>query len=341
MKLVIQIPCHNESEQLPATIADLPRSIPGVDEIEVLVVDDGSTDETSEVAESLGAHYIVRFPKNRGLAAAYMGGLDACLRLGADVVVNTDADNQYRGEDIAALVEPILDGRADITIGDREVDSIAHFSPLKRLFQRWGSSLVRRVSGVSVADSTSGFRAFDRRALYSLFIHNRFSYTLETIIQAGRLGLVIENVPVRVNRPTRPSRLFSSIPNYLLRNGPVIFRSYSMYWPVQTFGYVALGLFLFGAVLGGRFLYYYFNNPDVSSHIQSLQIGVGAMVIAFIVGLMALIGDLIATNRRISEELLYRLRRMDAAMVREFGDRARLGHDGVHRTGAESWRRPR
>jgi glycosyltransferase involved in cell wall biosynthesis len=306
--------------------------LPGIDEIEVLVVDDGSQDGTAALAAEIGVHHVVRFPVNRGLAAAHMAGLDAALRLGADVVVNTDADNQYRGEDIGRLVAPILRGDADIVVGDRQTDTIGHFSPIKRLLQRWGSRVVRRASGTGVRDSTSGFRAMNRRALAVLFVHNKFTYTLETLIQAGNAGLVVRDVAIRTNPKTRESRLFSSIPQYVRRNGTVILRSYSMYWPVQTFG-----LLLVGLGLGGRFLYFYVQNPDVSSHIQSLQVGVGAIVLAFVVGLMALLGDLLATNRRLSEELLERVRRLDAVaatILRERGEPIA----GVHSTGAAPWR---
>ncbi|MCP4697006.1 MAG: glycosyltransferase family 2 protein [Gammaproteobacteria bacterium] len=335
MKLIIQIPCFNEREHLGATFADLPRCIPGIDEIETLVIDDGSTDGTSDLAQQLGVHHIIRFSRNRGLAAAHMAGLDAAMRLGADIVVNTDADNQYRGEDIAKLIEPILAKHADIAVGDRQTDTIEHFSPLKRLLQRWGSHMVRKISRVNVTDATSGFRAISRYALASLFIHNRFTYTLESIIQAGNLGMAVENVKIRTNKKIRESRLFSSIPEYLRRNGAVVFRSYSMYFPIRVFGYVASALFGFGMLLGIRFLYYFFQNPGVSSHIQSLQVGVGAVVMSFVVGLMALLGDLIATNRRLSEEILARVRRMEA-IIAQRTDKNQL--DGIFSTGAQIWR---
>ncbi|MFV8752120.1 glycosyltransferase family 2 protein [Nannocystaceae bacterium ST9] len=337
LRLIIQIPCLDERDHLPATFADLPRRVAGVDAIEVLVIDDGSRDGTSSVAAELGVHHVVRFPRNRGLAAAHMAGLDACLRLGADLVVNTDADNQYKGEDIERLVAPVLAGRADIVVGDRQTDTIAHFSWLKRVLQRWGSALVRRASGTAVVDSTSGFRAMNRKALSTLFVHNDFTYTLETMIQAGKAGLVVENVSITTNAKTRESRLFSSIPEYLRKNGPVIFRAYGMYWPVQTFGFMALILLLIGLGLGGRFVYFYLLDPDVSGHVQSLQVGVGAVVLAFVVGLMALLGDLLAANRRLNEELLVRVRRLDATMAiaqRERGE----GIEGVRSTGAASWR---
>ena len=336
MKLIIQIPCLNEREHLGATVADLPRSVPGVDSIEVLVIDDGSTDGTAQVAEELGVHHIVRFPRNRGLAAAHMAGLDACLRLGADVVVNTDADNQYRGEDIAALVAPIAAGAADIVVGDRQTDEIKHFSWLKRALQRWGSGLVRRASGTEVQDSTSGFRAMNRKAISTLFVHNKFSYTLETMIQAGNAGLVVVNAKIRTNPKTRESRLFASVPQYLRRNGPVIFRSYGMYWPMQTFGYIALGLLAAGLLLGGRFAYYYLADPGTSSHVQSLQVGVGLIVLAFLVALMVLLSDLLAANRRLTEEVLARVRRLDAIMAAN----QRSGGqdlDGIHSTAARPW----
>jgi glycosyltransferase involved in cell wall biosynthesis len=338
-KLIIQIPCLNERDYLPATLADLPRSIPGIAQIEVLVIDDGSTDGTSELAVELGVHHVVRFPRNRGLSAAHSAGLDACLRLGADIVVNTDADNQYKGSDIARLVAPVLEGRADITVGDRQTDTIQHFSWLKRVLQRWGSALVRKASGVSVADSTSGFRAMNRKAVSTLFVHNSFSYTLETMIQAGKSGLAVDNVAIVTNPQTRKSRLFSSIPEYLRRNGPVIVRAYAMYWPLQTFGFMAAMLLLFGLGLGGRFLYFYVQEPDVSGHIQSLQVGVGAVVLAFVVGLMAVLGDLLAANRRLNEELLARIRRLDAELAADKRSRG-VALEGVLSTGAEPWRKP-
>ncbi len=336
VKLIIQIPCLDEREHLPAAFADLPRAIAGIDEIEVLVIDDGSRDDTAQVARDIGVHHLVRFPKNRGLAAAHMAGIDAALRLGADIIVNTDADNQYAGADIARLVRPILDGRADLVVGDRQTDTLAHFSALKRLLQRWGSRVVRRASGTDVADSTSGFRAMNRQAAYHLFVHNRFTYTLETIIQAGEAGLAIENVPVRVNPGTRPSRLFRSMGQYLRRSAPVILRAYNMYWPVQTFAFFAV---LFGAVgvaLGLRFLYYYVQDPDTSGHMQSLMVGVGAVVLAFLIGLVALLSDLIATNRRLAEEILARVRRLDARLAAGAGPEPAV--EGVESTGAPPWR---
>ncbi|HLK38930.1 MAG TPA: glycosyltransferase family 2 protein, partial [Polyangiaceae bacterium] len=278
---MIQIPCLNEREQLEATLRDLPRVLDGVDEIEVLIVDDGSTDGTVEKAVELGVHHVVRFARTRGLAAAFTAGVDAALRVGADVIVNTDADNQYRGRDIARLVEPILQGRADVVVGDRGTDGLPHFSPFKRAMQRWGSRAVRAASATSVADATSGFRAMGRRAAYRMFVHNDFTYTLETIIHGGRSGLVFANVPVETNETQRPSRLFSSMGQYLRRNGPVIARAYGMYRPVQTFLGFALAFLFVGGALVGRFLLYFFRDPSRSGHAQSLVVGAMCVVLSF------------------------------------------------------------
>ncbi|MEZ4385600.1 MAG: glycosyltransferase family 2 protein [Nannocystaceae bacterium] len=339
MKLIIQIPCLNEREHLGPTFADLPRVIPGIDAIEVLVIDDGSTDGTAEVAAALGVHHVLRFPRNRGLAAAYTAGVDAAIRLGADVLVNTDADNQYKGADIPRLVAPILAGEADIAVGDRQTDTIAHFSLLKKMLQRWGSRVVRRASGTAVTDATSGFRALSRRAAATLFVHNRFTYTLETIIQAGEAGLVVANVPIETNPMNRPSRLFKSIAGYVRRNGAVIVRAYATYWPVQTFGVIAVALGGVGALLGARFLYFYASRyPAESGHTESLLVAVGAIVLAFLVALMAVLGDLLAANRRLVEEVLRRERlaegaRADALLAA--GEPARA--PGVRRTDAAPW----
>jgi glycosyltransferase involved in cell wall biosynthesis len=337
VKLIIQIPCLNERQQLPATLADLPRRIEGIDEIEVLIVDDGSSDGTSERAESLGVHHIVRFPRQRGLAAAYTAGVDAALRLGADVIVNTDADNQYRGEDIALLVAPIVAGEADIVIGNRQTDRLEDFSPFKRLLQRWGSGVVRRASATRVRDSTSGFRAISRNAACRLFVHNRFTHTLETIIQAGRTELLIRDVNVRTNPKTRPSRLFSSTPHYLRRSVPVIVRSYAMYSPVKIMAALSALLFLVGFLLVGRFLYSYVQNPNVSRHVQSVVAGVGAVILGFLVGLVAMLSDLLAANRRLLEDLMVRIRRIDARLAqREMPGGQML--EGIRSTGAAPWR---
>jgi glycosyltransferase involved in cell wall biosynthesis len=337
VKLVIQIPCLNECDQLATMLSDLPRSIEGIDEIEVLIIDDGSTDGTSDRAAELGVHHIVRFPRNRGLSAAFLAGIDTALRLGADVIVNTDADNQYKGQDIARLVAPIVQGEADIVVGDRQTDTIQHFSLLKRLLQRWGSGIVRRASGTSVRDATSGFRAHSRRAALGLFVHNRFSYTVETIVQAGRSGLTLNSVAIGTNPKTRESRLFKGMAQYLRRNGPVILRAYGMYQPVQTLAYVALSFMAAGLGLVGRFFYFYLQDPAHSGHTQSLTLGVGCVVLACLTGVVAMVSDLLAANRRLLEELLSRMRRLDAVLARE-AVRRKEPLDGVRSTGAAPWR---
>jgi glycosyltransferase involved in cell wall biosynthesis len=337
LKLVIQIPCLNEREQLADMLADLPRRVRGVDEIEVLIIDDGSTDGTSDRAAELGVHHIVRFTENRGLSAAFLAGLDAALRVGADVSVNTDAVNQYRGEDIEKLVTPILEGRADVVVGDRQTDTIEHFSPLKKALQRWGSGAVRGVSDTNVTDATSGFRAIARKAALRLFVHNRFSYTVETIVQGGRSGMAFTSVPIRTNPKTRESRLFKGMGQYLRRNGPVILRAYAMYRPVQTFAYAALLFFVAGATLVGRFLYFFFRFPQHSGHEQSLTLGVGCIVLACLVAVVAMLSDLLAANRRLLEEVLARLRRLDGQLAAEARRRGEP-LEGIRSTGAPPWR---
>jgi glycosyltransferase involved in cell wall biosynthesis len=312
VKLIIQIPCLNERETLAETIADLPRHIDGVDEIEVLVIDDGSTDGTSERAAELGVHHVLRFPQNRGLARAFTAGIDAALKLGADIIVNTDADNQYRGSDIALLVAPILAGRAELVIGDRQTDQIAHFSPIKKLLQRWGSGVVRQLSATNVSDSPSGFRAINRKAALGLFVHNRFTYTLETVIQAGRAGITVENVKVRTNNKTRESRLFRNIPDYLKKAGGVMFRAYAMYRPVQVFSRIAIVLFLVGAATWARWLYLYWATGSGSGHLQSLLVGTTCVILSFVVGLVAMLAELLAANRRLLEDLLVRVRSIES-----------------------------
>jgi glycosyltransferase involved in cell wall biosynthesis len=313
VKLIIQIPCFNERDHLPQTLADLPRSLPGINVIETLVVDDGSLDGTSEVARAAGVTHIVRFRKNRGLARGFMAGLDAALKLGADVIVNTDADNQYRGEDIARLVAPIVDGKADMVVGAREGDGVAEFSAAKRTLQRFGSWVVRQASGTEIPDTTSGFRAMSREAALRLFVHSEFSYTLETIIQAGMQRLPLEAVAVRTNAKTRPSRLFRSIPHYIRRSGSTILRVWGMYQPLKTFLYLAALLFLPGFVLGARFLYFYVQDPARSGHIQSLILAAILLIVSFQVLCVGLLADFIAANRRLSEDVLARVRRIELA----------------------------
>ena len=247
MKLIIQIPCFDEERTLPGTLADLPRSVEGMDSVEWLVIDDGSTDRTVDVAREHGVDHIVRLTNNRGLAAAFQAGLDASLKLGADVIVNTDADNQYNGGDVGRLVEPIVAGTADMVIGDRQTDTIEHFSPLKKRLQRLGSAVVRRASGTEVPDATSGFRAYNREAALQLQVVSKFTYTLESLIQAGKMLVAVEHVPVRTNEQTRPSRLFPSMWSYVRRNGLSIFRIYALYEPLRVFAAAAALVALVGA----------------------------------------------------------------------------------------------
>ncbi len=334
MKLIIQIPCLNERETLPETIADLPRRLEGVDEIEVLIIDDGSTDGTAERAAELGVQHVLRFPQNRGLARAFTAGIDAGVKLGADIIVNTDADNQYRGSDIALLLAPILAGRAELVIGDRQTDQIAHFSPIKKILQRWGSGLVRQLSATNVADSPSGFRAISRKAALGLFVHNRFTYTLETVIQAGRAGIAVENVKIRTNHKTRESRLFKNIPDYLKKAGGVMFRAYAMYRPVQVFSRIAFVLFLVGALTWSRFLYFFITRGSASGHIQSLLVGTTAVILAFVVGLVAMLAELLAANRRLLEDLLVRMRSLESRT----GDAAGRQIHNVWTTGNPAWK---
>src|SRR6476661_6406568 len=253
MKLIIQIPCLNEESTLPATIADLPRQIDGIDEIELLVVDDGSSDRTVEVARESGVQHVVRLTNNKGLAAGFQAGLDACLKLGADVVVNTDADNQYDARDIPKLVAPIVAGNADMVVGDRQVTTIEHFSPLKKTLQRFGSWVVRQASQTDIPDTTSGFRAYNREAALALQVVSKFTYTLETIIQAGKMTVAVDHVPVRTNEKLRESRLFPSMWTYIRRNGVSIFRIYAMYEPLRVFMTAAILIGLVAAVVWGRF----------------------------------------------------------------------------------------
>ncbi|HEY6475718.1 MAG TPA: glycosyltransferase family 2 protein [Polyangia bacterium] len=311
LKLIIQIPCFNEATTLPGTLADLPRALDGFASVETLIVDDGSTDDTSAVARAHGVQHVVRLPQNRGLARAFSIGLDASLRLGADVVVNTDADNQYRGADIPALVRPILEGRAEMVVGDRQVMKVPQFSWTKRRLQRLGSWVVRRASDTSIPDVTSGFRAMSREAALRLFVHDDYTYTLETLIQAGRTRLPLAHVPITTNAITRPSRLIRSVPNYIWRQAATILRITTMYRPLRTFGAVALLCFLVGLAAVGRFLYFFIEDPQRSGHVQSLIFGAIGIIVAFQVLLFGMVADLVAANRRILEDLLVRFRRQE------------------------------
>jgi len=310
VKLIIQIPCFNEAEILPLTLADLPRQIPGVDEIEVLIIDDGSSDETTEVARRSGVHHIVRMTKNKGLANGFMAGLDASLRLGADIIVNTDADNQYNGADIPNLVRPILDGQAEMVIGDRQTDEIHHFSWMKKRLQNLGSWVVRQVSATEIPDATSGFRALSREAALQMNVISRFTYTLETIIQAGKKNLAVSHVPVRTNSKLRESRLFKGNWNYIKRSIATITRIYTMYEPLKMFSYIGGTVFGVGFLIGLRFLYYFITTGG-AGHIQSLILAAVLLMIGFQVFIIGLVADLIGFNRRLIESTLYRVRRLE------------------------------
>ena len=312
MKLIIQIPCLNEAATLPATLADLPRHIPGIDEVKVLVVDDGSRDNTADVARAHGADYLVRLRRNKGLAAAFQAGIDACLKAGADIIVNTDADNQYSGHDIPRLIAPLLAGEADICIGDRNIAELAYMSWRKRQLQRLGSWVVRQVSSTTVPDTTSGFRAYTRDAALRMTIVSEFSYTLESIIQAGKKRMAIAHVPIATNPRTRDSRLFDSVFSYLKRSGATIVRIYAMYEPLKVFTYVAIVLFGAGFAISLRFIYHYFTSfTGGGRYLQSLIYAAVLMIVGFQVLLIGLLADVISANRKLLEDLLYRVRSME------------------------------
>ena len=310
MKLIIQIPCFNEADALPGTLADLPREVPGIERVEWLVIDDGSTDETVEVARANGVDHVVRLTNNKGLAAAFQAGLDACLKLGADVVVNTDADNQYYGGDIHKLVQPITSGDADMVIGDRETDSIEHFSPLKKRLQRLGSAVVRRASNTTVPDTTSGFRAYNREAALQMNVVSKFTYTLETIIQAGKMVVAVDHVPIRTNPQTRESRLFPSMWAYVRRNTLSIFRVYTLYEPLRVFMAAAALVALVGVVIWARFAYFYFSGEG-QGHIQSLILGATLFIVAVQLAALGVIGDILAGSRVLQQRVLERVRRVE------------------------------
>lgn len=319
MKLVIQIPCHNEEQTLPLTVSDLPKSIPGIDVIEVLVIDDGSTDRTVEVARELGVHHIVCHVCKQGLASAFRDGLEASLAVGADIIVNTDGDNQYRGEDIARLVQPILEGKADLAVGDRGVAASEHFSPLKRWLQQAGSWVVERAAGIPIPDATSGLRAFTREAALRLTVLSEYTYTLETLIQAGARKMAVAYVPVRTNPRTRRSRLIRSMPSFMALQAVTILRFYTMYRPLRMFTTIGGTLVAGGAVLVLRFLYFYWRGGG-AGHVQSLILAAILIIVGFQVWMIGLIADLVSLNRKMMEEMLYRARKMELEAIRPYGE---------------------
>jgi glycosyltransferase involved in cell wall biosynthesis len=312
MKLIIQIPCYNEAETLEQTIRDLPVTVPGFDCVEYLVIDDGSRDGTVDEAKRLGVHHVVRHPTNLGLARAFQTGVDACLRFGADVIVNTDADNQYPGRYIEQLTAPVAARVADVVVADRQTDEIEHFSFLKRRLQKFGTSVVRSLSGTDIADAPSGFRAYSREAALRLNVLSQFSYTLETIIQAGKMGLKIINVPIETNPPLRPSRLQKNMLDFITKQSATMLRLYAFYEPLKTFSIMSVPFFLVGGGAWLRFVYlFYTGQTDVGRHVQSLTIGTGVLLVGVLMLLFGLQADIANKHRQLTQTVLYRLRKLE------------------------------
>ena len=310
MKLIIQIPCYNESETLEIALNDLPRKLDGVDEIEYLIINDGSKDNTVEVAKKWGVHHIVDFKQNKGLAKGFMAGLDGCLRNGADIIVNTDADNQYCADDIATIIQPILDGKADMVIGARPIDQTEHFSFIKKKLQHFGSWVVRKASNTTIPDAPSGFRAFSREAAMRINVVNDYTYTLETIVQAGREKIAITSVPIRTNAELRPSRLFNSIWGYVKKSMLTIIRAYMMYKPLKCFTFLSIPPIAVGVLIGLRFLFYLAMGQG-SGHIQSLILACTLIIMGFVTIMIGLVADVIAANRKILEDTQYHVRKSE------------------------------
>jgi glycosyltransferase involved in cell wall biosynthesis len=324
MKLIVQIPSYNEERTLPEVVRAIPRHIVGVDRVEILIVDDGSTDDTAAVARQLGVDHLVRHKKNKGLARAFRTGLDASLALGADVIVNIDADHQYDPGDIPRLIHPIVTGSADIVIGDRQPETVEHFSPTKRKLQALGSSVVQSLSGTDVPDAVSGFRAISKEAAIKLNIVSSFSYTTEMVIQAGRKGLAVASVPVRTNAPTRPSRLFRSTSQFVARSMVTMVRTFAMYKPLTTFVFIGTALFVAGALPILRFLYFWMNGSG-QGHVQSLILGGVFVILGCVTLLVALVADLIGFNRQLIEMTLEKIRRMESEITQQVSERS--AHD--------------
>ena len=310
MKLIIQIPCLNEEQTLPETLKDLPKSLNGIDEIEILIIDDGSTDRTVQTAKEHGVHHVLSLTNNKGLAKAFIFGIGHSLKLGADIIVNTDADNQYFGGDIEKLVQPILDKRADIVIGNRQVETISHFSPIKILLQKLGSWTVRRLSGTTIPDATSGFRAYSKEAALQMNVISDFTYTVETIISAGNKNLAIEHTPVRTNKKLRESRLFPSIQVYLRRTLVTMLKVYSMYRPLKLFTIAGGSIFLVGFAIGCRYLFFFFQG-QTEGHIQSLILSAITLIVGFQIIMMGIAAELIAVNRQLLEDIQLRIKKKE------------------------------
>lgn len=334
MKLIIQIPCFNEADTLPQVLADLPDRLPGIDCIETLVIDDGSSDGTEAVALAHGATHVVRHPSNLGLARAFQTGIDTSLQLGADIIVHTDADNQYPGRYIADLVAPVVAGDAAMVIGDRQVRQIEHFSTLKKWMLALGGWMVRNVSGTSVPDPVSGFRAYSQEAALHFTILTRYSYTLETIIQAGKLGLPVQSVPIETNPPTRPSRLQRNMWHFIKAQAGTIMRLYAFYEPLRTFTYLSLPFLLLGAALWVRFFIYYFSGESgVGRFIQSLTLGTGLILVGVLIVLFGIQADISGKHRQLTQEVLYRLKKMEVGSLdpalKECGPSATSEHEAA------------
>lgn len=310
MKLIIQIPCYNEAETLEIALNDLPKHIDGIDEIEYLIINDGSTDNTVEVARNWGVHYVVDFKRNKGLAKGFMAGINECLRHGADIIVNTDADDQYCGADVETIVRPILEGYADIVIGERPIDDTEHFSPLKKKLQHLGSWVVRKASNTNIPDAPSGFRAYSREAALRLNIVNEYTYTLEQIVQAGRNKMAIVSVPIRTNAELRPSRLFSSMFGYIKKSMLTIMRAYLMYKPLRFFVSMGSVPIIAGMILGVRYLVFYFNGAG-NGHIQSLLLAITLILLGVMIGVVGLEADVIAANRKLLEDIRYEIKKVN------------------------------
>jgi glycosyltransferase involved in cell wall biosynthesis len=344
MKVIVQIPCYNEEQTLPLVFRDMPRSIPGVDILETLVIDDGSSDRTVEVARQLGVNHVVRHNGNKGLAAAFQSGLDACLRLGADIIVNTDGDNQYPQDRIPDLIAPILQREADMVVGDRQVTKIEHFSPMKKVLQLMGSWVVRQASGTAVPDAPSGFRAFSREAALRLNVITKYTYTLETIVQAGKKNIRVASVPVTTNEVTRPSRLIRGVFDYLKKSSATIVRIYALYEPLKVFFYIG-SLFMLIGILGWlRIIYFWAFEEGMNfratftGHLPTVIFAVLALVVGFQIWLIGLLADLIAASRRLTEETLYRMKRMELELydLRERGQSLSHAENKVLTSGSDS-----